>query len=158
VEKLPVKPWSPGAPNLYELTVRASRGGTPITSKTVRFGFRQVESQNGNVYLNGHPIFLRGLAINPPGRTVPEPLGSSRQFAQDYVQYLRGQHVNLIRLNESNQDWFDVCDELGMMVYQGFYGSPPSGMSKAEEAAIRALTPVDEAEGKRLPPDFDRSM
>ena len=162
IEHLPVQPWSPGNPNLYELTVTASEGGKPVASKTVRFGFRQVESRNGNVYLNGHPIFLRGLAINPPGRTVPEPLGSSRQFAYDYVKYLRGQNVNLIRVNEANQDWFDVCDELGMMVYQGFYGSPPTGMSKDEEKAARteaaALEAVDEAVGKRLPPNFDRSM
>ena len=86
-------------------------GGKPVASKTVRFGFRHVESRNANVYLNGHPIFLRGLAINPPGRTVPEPLGSSRQFAYDYVKYMKGQNLNLIRVNEPNQDWFDVCDE-----------------------------------------------
>jgi beta-galactosidase len=162
IEHLPVQPWSPGAPNLYELTVTASLSGKPLATKTVRFGFRQIESRNGNVYLNGHPIFLRGLAISPPGRTVPEPLGSSRQFAYDYVKYLRGQNLNLIRTSEISQEWFDVCDELGMMMFQGFYGNPPSGMSKEEEAAARAsakaLAPVDEAEGKRLPPDFERSM
>src|SRR4051812_23962141 len=158
LEHLHVEPWSPGSPNLYELAVTASLDGKPVDSKTVRFGFRKIESKGGHIYLNGHPIFLRGLAINPTGRTIPDDVGNSRQFAYDYVKYMKGQHLNLIRVNEPNQDWFDVCDELGMMLDQGFYGSPPSGMSREEEAKAKALTAVDEAEGKRLPPDFARSM
>ena len=81
---------------------RCLRGAT-----AVRVGFRKIEARDGHIYLNGHPIFLRGLAINPPGRTVPEALGSSRQFAYDYVKYMKGQNLNLIRVNEPNQDWFD---------------------------------------------------
>jgi beta-galactosidase len=158
LEKLNVKPWSPGAPNLYELTVTATEKGKKVASKTVRFGFRTFESKNGNFYLNGKPIFLRGLAINPPDRGVPKELGSSRQFAHDYVKYLRSQNLNLIRVNESNQDWFDVCDELGMMLDQGFYASPPTGMTKEEEAAQKSLSDQEEAVGKKLPKDFDRSM
>src|SRR5262245_28792009 len=60
LDHLPVNAWSPGNPNLYELTVTASVDGKPEASKTVRFGFRQVESRNGNIHLNGLPIFLRG--------------------------------------------------------------------------------------------------
>src|SRR5687767_8294684 len=44
LEKLPVNPWSPGQPNLYNLTVTAREEGKRPTSKTVRFGFRQIES------------------------------------------------------------------------------------------------------------------
>lgn len=154
LEKLSVKPWSPGAPSLYELTVVARAGGKEVATKTVRFGFRKVERGNGQFLLNGKPIFLRGIAINPPGRTVPEAVGESRQFAHDYVKYLRGQNVNLIRLEHDNQDWFDVCDELGMMVYQGFYGSPPKRTKKDQQS----LADQDEAEGKVLPKDFEDSM
>ena len=160
IENLPVNPWSPGNPNLYTLTVTATEKGKQPATKKVRFGFRQVESRNGNVYLNGRPIFLRGLAINPPNRTVPKELGQSKQFAYEYVKYLRDQHVNIVRLEPANADWFDVCDELGMMVYQGFYGSPPTGLTKEQEATARKkqLASQDEAIGKRLPPDFNRSM
>ena len=155
LEKLPVDLWSPATPNLYELTVVITQNGKTVATKTARFGFRTVESLNGNIHLNGRPIFLRGLAINPPGRTVPDAVGESRQFAYDYVKYLRGQNVNIIRLEHDNQDWFDVCDELGMMVYQGFYGSPPTGLTREEE---QKLADQDEAEGKRLPKDFERSF
>ena len=157
IDHLKVQPWSPGSPNLYELTVTATPKAGEAVSKTVRFGFRQVESRDGHVILNGHPIFLRGLAINPPGRTVPETTTADRKFAYDYIKYLKSQNLNLIRCSDASDLWFEVCDELGMMVYQGFYGSPPTGMSKEEEASARLETQA-EGEGKRLPKNFDRSV
>ncbi|HYO07894.1 MAG TPA: hypothetical protein VER17_02905 [Tepidisphaeraceae bacterium] len=81
--KLNVRPWSPATPILYELTVTARENGKVVDSKTARFGFRKIESKGGQFHLNGRPIFLRGLAINPPGRGVPASISKSRQFALD---------------------------------------------------------------------------
>lgn len=158
VTNLKPRLWSPGAPNLYELNVTVQVGGRTIDTKKVRIGFRSFTYKDGHYILNGHPIFLRGLAINPPGRGEPQELGHSRQFAHDYVQYMKSQHLNLIRPSEADQDWFDVCDEMGMMIDTGFYGNPPTGLSKEEEKAQRSLEAQGEGEGKRLPKDFDRSM
>jgi hypothetical protein len=127
------RPWSPGSPSLYNLTVSAETEGMPAETSVVRTGFRSVESRDGQILLNGRPIFLRGLAINPPGRGVPDATAFARQFAYDYVKFLRSKNFNCIRLNlDFNTDpraqiWFDACDELGMLVYQGCYGSPPTG-------------------------------
>ncbi len=172
LEHLKVDPWSPGSPKLYELKVAAADGAT----QTVRFGFRKFESKNGNFYLNGKPIFLRGLAIGPPGRGVPPETAFTRKFAHDYVAYLKKQNVNLIRVNEDSQDWFDVCDELGMMCDQGFYASPPTGLTKEEEAKEKFTSKDDENDpetvaalagpgaaaaryeaGKHVPKDFEKS-
>ncbi|MCA1594621.1 MAG: glycosyl hydrolase family 2, partial [Acidobacteria bacterium] len=117
--------WSPSSPTLYDLTVTARRAGRVLDTATIRFGFRSFENRGGQFFLNGKPIFLRGIAINPPGRGIPAPVGESRQFAEDYVRFLKSQNVNTIRLEHDSQIWFDVCDESGMMVYQGVYGSPP---------------------------------
>lgn len=172
VSGLKVKPWSPGSPNLYELTV-----ATGSEKQTVRFGFRKFEMKNAQFYLNGKPIFMRGLAIGPPGRGVPDATGMSRKFAHDYIAYLKKQNVNLIRVNEDSQDWFDEADEQGMMLDQGFYGSPPSGLTKEEEAkekltekpdgddpetagnveAGAAGTVIRTEVGKRLPKNLDKS-
>ena len=137
--------WSPARPALYHLTVTATGTGQRVlATKTVRFGFRSFVSKNGRFTLNGRPIFLRGVAINPPGRTIPDAVGDSRRFALDYVRYLKSQNVNTIRLTRDSPVWFDVCDELGMLVYQGVYGAPP-GSSRA---------------GSRIgpPTDFDQSV
>ncbi|HRT55423.1 MAG TPA: glycoside hydrolase family 2 TIM barrel-domain containing protein [Candidatus Paceibacterota bacterium] len=118
--------WEPTAPALYHLEVTASRGGRLVAAKTVRFGFRSFEVRDGRFYLNGRPVFLRGLAINPPGRTIPEAVGESRAFAENYVRFLKSKNVNCFRITtDESQVWFDVCDELGMMLYAGRYGAPP---------------------------------
>ena len=134
--------WSPGSPKLYNLTLAAKKDGKILGERSVRLGFRSFESIGRNFYLNGHPIFLRGLAINPPGRTIPTEVGESRAFAEDYVRFLKSQNINTIRLTHDSQVWFDVCDELGMMVYQGQYGSPLGSEERKQSA----------------PTDFNRSV
>ncbi|MEP6664456.1 MAG: glycoside hydrolase family 2 TIM barrel-domain containing protein, partial [Verrucomicrobiota bacterium] len=102
------------------------RNGKTLSAKKVRFGFRSFEVQNGQFQLNGQPIFLRGVAINPPGRGIPENVAESRKFAADYVAFLKSQNLNIFRISTDSSDvWFDVCDELGMMLYTGRYGAPP---------------------------------
>jgi beta-galactosidase len=118
--------WNPSSPVLYKVTVAANKDGKPVASKTVRIGFRSFEIRDGQFHLNGRPVFLRGIAINPPGRSIPPEVGESRAFAEAYVRYLKSQNVNIFRLTtDESQVWFDVCDELGMMMYAGRYGSPP---------------------------------
>jgi beta-galactosidase len=134
--------WSPNSPTLYTLIVSARKDSKILAEQNARFGFRSFESRDGNFYLNGHPIFLRGLAINPPGRTVPTEVGESRTFAEAYVRFLKSQNINTIRLTHDSQVWFDVCDELGMLVYQGQYGSP-LGTEEGKQSA---------------PTDFNRSV
>src|SRR5690606_31968471 len=82
--------------------------------------FNEFTSRNGQLFLNGKPIFLRGIAINPPGRGIPTELESSREFALEYVRYMKSLNVNIIRIPD-NENWYQVCDELGMMVFGGNY-------------------------------------
>jgi hypothetical protein len=147
VSNLKPRLWEPTSPNLYRLVVTASRedGKSSHTTKT-RFGFRSFEVKDAQFHLNGRPIFLRGVAINPPARGIPEEVGFSRKFAEDYVRFMKSRGVNMIRMEPESPVWFDVCDELGMLVFQGFYGSPPEG-------------PGSKGSGKTsLPDDFDASM
>ena len=118
--------WSPQSPSLYYLTVSGVEDGTRF-ERTVRFGFRSMASRNGQILLNGRPIFLRGNAINPPGRNIPDSLEENRRFVEPYIRYLKSVGVNIIRLTRHSQVWFDVCDELGMMLFQGNYGTPRDG-------------------------------
>src|SRR5690606_38708074 len=77
-------------------------------------------------------IFLRGIAINPPGRGIPTALENSRAFALDYVRFMKSINVNIIRVPDA-EEWFDVCDELGMMVFGGNYGSKVAQGAKVEK-------------------------
>ncbi len=132
IGNLKVIPWQPSNPQLYHF-IFSSEGSLPVEKK---IGFRIFESRNGHIYLNGKPLFLRGIAINPPGRGIPATVEKSRAFAMDYVRYLKSIHVNIIRI-PNNETWYEVCDELGMMVFGGNYGSavdgekPPTDYDKA---------------------------
>ncbi len=123
--------WTPGNPFLYEIKLEVLKDGVVIKTLKERAGFRSFERRGGNLYLNGKPIFLRGIAINPPGRGIPDELENSRAFALDYVNYMKGLNVNIIRIPDS-EAWFDVCDELGMMVFGGNYSGKVAGGEKVE--------------------------
>ncbi len=129
--------WSPQLPALYVVTVRVGAGVDGIVRR-VRFGFRNATSLNGRILLNGRPVFLRGNAINPPERNIPDSLEENRRFVEAYVRYLKSVGVNIIRLTRHSQVWFDVCDELGMMLFQGNYGTPQGG--SATKAPTRPLS------------------
>jgi hypothetical protein len=79
--------------------------------------------------LNGRPVFLRGNAINPPGRNLPDSIDESRKFVEGYVRFMKSINVNIIRLSAPSQIWFDVADELGLMIFQGHYGTPKDATS-----------------------------
>ncbi len=143
IKGLKPKLWTPITPTLYQLKIRALHGGKEMGSKSVRVGFRSFEARDEHFFLNGEPIFLRGIAINPPARTIPPAVGESRQFAHDYVKFLRSQNVNIIRLEHDSDIWFNVCDELGMMLYQGVYGSPPARVG--EKFSGKQTPPTDVA-------------
>jgi len=118
--------WTPSDPYLYEISVQQISGGKVAGEVKDRLGFRSVTSQNGHIMLNGKPIFLRGIAINPPGRGIPGELEQSREFALDYVKYMKSINVNIIRIPNA-ENWYNVCDELGMMVFGGNYSGTVDG-------------------------------
>ena len=116
--------WSPQDPQLYEIEVRGSAGAL---LGRARFGFRTFEARSGSFYLNGRPIFLRGFPINPPGRDLPEKTGTDPEFIRGYLKLLKSGGVNMVRVE--SDAWQSVCDELGLMTFQGRYGPSPGGGS-----------------------------
>ncbi len=89
VDKLSPKLWSPSSPTLYELSINMFRKGQLLDTKTVRFGFREVDSSNGCFYLNGKPLLLRGATLNPPAPDVLPQIGQKPAFIRDYIRDLK---------------------------------------------------------------------
>jgi beta-galactosidase len=144
--------WTPNHPALYEVVLIQQVKGAPKKVWKDRAGFRSFEKRGGNLYLNGNPIFLRGIAINPPGRGIPTEVENSRSFALDYVAYMKSINVNIIRIPDA-EVWYDVCDELGMMVFGGNYSGKVAGGEKVTgEAKVG-----DETDGG-FPSDYDRGV
>jgi len=144
--------WTPAHPYLYKISLQQYDRGALKRSLAERVGFRSFERRGGNLFLNGKPVFLRGIAINPPGRGIPTELETSRQFALEYVKYMKSINVNIIRIPDA-EAWYDVCDELGMMVFGGNYGGRVAGGEKIEAQAKLG----DETDGG-FPSDYNKGV
>ena len=127
-----VEPWAPrgyGDPHLYEITVVLSAGGVELDRWERRTGFRTVAIDTTPdaagtrfvVHLNGKPVLVKGV------NWIPDDIFPSRMTRERYERRLgeaAAAGVNLIRvwgggLYESRA-FYEVCDELGLMVWQDF--------------------------------------
>lgn len=109
--------WSPEKPNLHAVTLTA-KGRTV----TVKFGIRQVGTEKGRITLNGRPIYLKGVNRHEAhyefGATTPE------QLMYEDILNLKDLGGNFIRGSHYAQNgrFLDLCDELGVMVWEESLG------------------------------------
>ena len=122
IGNLKPKLWSPQDPQLYMISVSDSQGRELVKT---RFGFRTFEIRDRKFHLNGRPILLRGIPINPPGRDLDPALDRDPAFIHGYLKLVKSAGVNMIRTE--SQEWLDACDKLGIMVFTGRYGPAPGG-------------------------------
>ncbi|MCT1524895.1 glycoside hydrolase family 2 TIM barrel-domain containing protein [Sphingobacterium hotanense] len=152
IDNLKPKLWTPSDPHLYELSLKQFDKGTLVDSISERLGFRFFQSKDGNLFLNGKRIFLRGFAVNPPNRGIPSDVERSRKFAEEYVSFMKSLNVNIIRIPD-DETWYDVCDELGMMVFGGNYAG-----SAAKGAKVEHFEQVGDETDGGFPSDYDRGV
>ncbi len=135
--------WDPEHPNLYVLHCSLSVDGVEQTKVSRRFGFRQIEVRENQVFVNNHPIKLRGVCrheVDPlRGRSL-----NGNQWFED-VKLFREGNVNYIRTSHypPNQKLLDACDELGMFVeVEGPFcwaGKKPVNNSNYFEAIVQPI-------------------
>jgi hypothetical protein len=109
------KLWSPEEPNLYRLRIELGDGAEPYTES---FGFRTVETRNGQILLNGKPIYMRGALDQdyyPQGiYTAP-----SLEFLEDQARKAKHLGLNLLRCHIKVPDprYYEVADRFGLLVW-----------------------------------------
>lgn len=124
--------WWPrgyGDQNLHSLRITLHHEQTLIDEQTLRVGFRQIElvqepDEFGEAFyfrINGVPIFLKGY------NWIPASIFPSRLKRDDYSTLLQDAalaHCNLLRVwgggIYEHSDFYDLCDELGLLVWQDF--------------------------------------
>jgi beta-mannosidase len=114
-------PWDQGRPDLYRLTVEAWAGEEPLDSLTQTIGLRQVALDDWSLRLNGRRVYARGANWVPadilPGRVDKDAYHALLSLA-------RQANMNLLRVwgggLREKQAFYDLCDRLGIMVWQEF--------------------------------------
>jgi hypothetical protein len=127
--------WSPDHPNLYRLVIDMKREREVLDSFALPFGFRTIETRDGKFFLNGQPFYMR-CALDQD--YYPEGLYTlpSREYLVDQMRKAKQLGLNTVRCHIKVPDplYYDVCDELGILVWTEF----PNFERFSEMAAKRA--------------------
>ena len=113
------KLWEPDAPHLYGLRVELlDEGGKTVDIYETRFGMRSIEAKDGQILLNGHPIFLAGALDQDfyPGTIYTPP---STAFLRNQFKKAKQMGLNMLRCHIKTPDprYLDLCDEMGLIVW-----------------------------------------
>ena len=107
------KLWSPGNPKLYKVLVESE-------TDTVKdeIGFRNIEVRGNKVFLNGKPVFLKGVNIHEEN-----PYKGARAFSNEDAELLlnsaKDLGCNLVRLAHypHNENMVKQAEKSGLMVW-----------------------------------------
>ncbi|HEY3111368.1 MAG TPA: glycoside hydrolase family 2 TIM barrel-domain containing protein [Chloroflexota bacterium] len=122
--------WSPDDPHLYAL--RARLGDDRLEA---RFGLRSVEARDGQILLNGQPLYLRGALDQAYWPETLYTLPSDEQIERE-IRLARELGLNLLRKHIKPEDprYLDACDRLGMLIW-----AEPANPDRFTERARAAL-------------------
>ncbi len=127
------KLWWPrgqGAQPLYQLDVDVTgTDGAPVGRWTRRIGLRTIAldrhadqwGESFQFVVNGRPVFAKGANWIPAHSFVA---GLTRADYERDLRSAAGAHMNMLRVwgggIYESEDFYDLCDELGLMVWQDF--------------------------------------
>lgn len=110
-----VQPWNAETPHLYTLVINTTdRQGRVVESVAHPFGFRSVEMKNGQLWVNGVALKIKGVnrqehdAIH--GRTL-----TVAEMAKD-IQMMKQFNINAVRTSHypNHSEWYQLCDKYGL--------------------------------------------
>ncbi|MBM4032480.1 MAG: glycoside hydrolase family 2, partial [Planctomycetes bacterium] len=119
------KLWELNEPNLYRVTARVrAEGSDSFDESSVRCGFRDFRFENGFFRLNGRRLYLRSSHTGnccPVGLEMPvdpdwlrRDLINAKMMGFNAIRFIAG---------IAKRYQLDLCDELGLMVYEEAYAS-----------------------------------
>jgi len=128
-------PWNLQTPNLYRLIARLRLDGQVVDELETRFGFREIRTQDGRVFLNGRAILLRGaLDQDLYADTISTPPG--RDLLDRQLRLAHEMGLNLLRCHIKTPDpaYLDAADEAGMLLWCEL----PTWLTLTPASAVRA--------------------
>jgi beta-glucuronidase len=105
--------WSPGNPKLYHVIISAAKD-----TVAEQIGFRTIEAIGSSVYLNGKPIFLKGVNIHEE-RAIKSARATTEADAQILLNYAKELGCNMVRLAHypHNEHMVRLAEKMGIMVW-----------------------------------------
>jgi beta-galactosidase len=107
--------WSDEKPNLYTLLLTLKDGaGTTLGVVPWRVGFREVETKDGKILVNGQPILIRG--VNRHEWDPQTAQNVRRDTMLKDIEILKQHNFNLVRTSHypNVPEWYELADEYGI--------------------------------------------
>ncbi|WP_129115445.1 glycoside hydrolase family 2 protein [Halegenticoccus tardaugens] len=111
--------WTPDSPMLYDVRATLERDGEAVDELRDSFGMREIDFEDGRLYLNGYPLYVRGALDQA---YYPETL--YRPFDDDLfereIRTAKELGFNLLRkhIKPAHPDFLDAADRLGILVWE----------------------------------------
>jgi beta-mannosidase len=124
-------PHTHGEPSLYSVSVSVATSGSETTIDAGRIGFRELAAGASpghdsladgiDLHVNGVAIFVRGALWVPDDFIGMAP---DRERLRAALERVRDAGMNMVRIPGTGAyeagDFHDLCDELGILVWQDF--------------------------------------
>jgi beta-glucuronidase len=122
--------WSPASPHLYEVTLSASTGAT----YQLQSGIRSVTVSGGHLYLNFHPVHLRGVGLVEDSPTAGSALSQAQQLAA--MTAAKNLGATIVRSQYPLSQYEEqLADRLGLMLWSEI------PVYQVHDSEVRAITP-----------------
>ena len=109
--------WTAETPNLYLLVLSLVNDKNEII-ETVRceVGFRSIEVKNGQLFINGNPVRLRGVNRHEHDPATGRAISYER-MKQDII-LMKQANINAVRTAHypNNTQWYELCNKYGLYV------------------------------------------
>lgn len=104
-----VQAWSHENPKLYTVILRLQHEGRFTEYMAYRIGFRNVRFDDRGLHINGHPVDIRAVDIEPAG---------TEEALRAQLSGLKKAGVNMVRTVNfpQNDAFYALCDEYGIYV------------------------------------------
>lgn len=106
--------WTAETPNLYTMliTLKNSKGEVvEVTSHKI--GFRKVEIKDGQLFVNGKKIYVKGVNLHEFNYKTGNVVGREEMLRN--IQLMKELNINSVRTSHYPQQplWYKLCDEYG---------------------------------------------
>jgi hypothetical protein len=112
------EPWSPEAPNLYDLVIELIVGDATVDVIEKVVGFRRLEAKDGRLMLNGEPFYMFG-ALDQDWHPEEECRAPCADFLEQRFANAKAMGLNTLRCHVKIPDplYFELADRLGLIVW-----------------------------------------
>ena len=110
-----VKKWSAEMPNLYKLLITLKDGtGNVIEVISQDVGFRTSEIKDGNLYINGKYVYLKGANLHEHHDVNGHVI--DRETILKDIKTMKEHNINAVRTSHYPQPelWYELCNKYGL--------------------------------------------